>query len=554
MAPAGPAPAGLPPGLLQRVKISREEVAGNDESFVEGNDDSYVKDRDESYLKVELGDDDDEEGAADRDPDGQDSPSDRRYDEDSYDDRDRSREQEEYRDDRYRGRDTDADDDDDRGRDRDRYDDEDRYQGDDYRDRTYDRRDDYREGSKSRYDSDDDYPHSEDDEIRTDNRRDRGAEDSRGGKNSVIDLERKPDYNYSSTSRIPQLPSSEKNVIFNFQSILKATYRELRNFVLSPVQPGTLVRCYIERSRTGSDAFSPAYSLCADLEDGTGRELMVCRKVFYSSTSHYVFSLKSDDLYRRREQRSRLYLGKLRLTAKNTYTLFDNGNVAAPEAKGAGSKDDSDDEKNDVKPDLKPEKKSDEVSLYRKELAIIYNNTRTRPAPAGVRGTEVCIPASYLNAEEQLMRRNNSVGAQLPDSAAQGKKGAAHHVSTVPVCSTRSLNEPFSRVRAAGKQNSKQMGRVFVLHERTSKYDPLSSCLVDFKSRATIPSVKNCQFVESNPQDGDKAEHMDDHEKDFLMQMGKTTEDCFNMDTQYPLCLLQAFAICISRFDSGFSW
>ena len=25
--------------------------------------------------------------------------------------------------------------------------------------------------------------------------------------------------------------------------------------------------------------FAPVYSLCADLEDGTGRELLVCRKV-----------------------------------------------------------------------------------------------------------------------------------------------------------------------------------------------------------------------------------------------------------------------------------
>ena len=82
--------------------------------------------------------------------------------------------------------------------------------------------------------------------------------------------------------------------------------------------------------------------------------------------------------------------------------------------------------KADEKPDVKAEKKSDEVSLYRKEMAIIYNNTGKRPAPPGVRGTEVCIPASYLNADEQLMRRNNSVGAQLPDTAAQGKKGAAH--------------------------------------------------------------------------------------------------------------------------------
>ena len=74
-APDGPAPSGLPPGLLQRVservkRISREEVAGNDESFVNEKDESLVRDNDDSPLKVELGDSDNErdlgnEGASD---------------------------------------------------------------------------------------------------------------------------------------------------------------------------------------------------------------------------------------------------------------------------------------------------------------------------------------------------------------------------------------------------------------------------------------------------------------------------------------------------------
>jgi hypothetical protein len=65
--------------------------------------------------------------------------------------------------------------------------------------------------------------------------------------------------------------------------------------------------------------------------DGTGRELMVCRKVMQSMSSHYIFSLKAEDLWRKREQRSRLYLGKLRSTSQNDYVLYDNGICEAPE-------------------------------------------------------------------------------------------------------------------------------------------------------------------------------------------------------------------------------
>jgi hypothetical protein len=87
---------------------------------------------------------------------------------------------------------------------------------------------------------------------------------------------------------------------------------------------------------------APFYSMCADLEDGTGRELMVCKKILQSRTSHYVFSLKSEDLYRKREQRSRLYLGKLRAISPFEYILYDNGIDTPPDGAKGGADDDED--------------------------------------------------------------------------------------------------------------------------------------------------------------------------------------------------------------------
>lgn len=40
----------------------------------------------------------------------------------------------------------------------------------------------------------------------------------------------------------------------------------------------------------------------------------------------------------------------------------------------------------------------------------------------------------------------------------------------------------------------------------------------------------------------------------ILLQMGKVGRDCFNMDVQHPLSILQAFAICLSRFDTKSKW
>jgi hypothetical protein len=78
-----------------------------------------------------------------------------------------------------------------------------------------------------------------------------------------------------------------KEAIFNFRPLLKATYRVLREFVMTPSENNILTRCYIERSLKATELFAPRYSLCADLEDGTGRELIVCRKILSSRTPHY---------------------------------------------------------------------------------------------------------------------------------------------------------------------------------------------------------------------------------------------------------------------------
>jgi hypothetical protein len=69
-----------------------------------------------------------------------------------------------------------------------------------------------------------------------------------------------------------------------------------------------------------------------------------------------------------------------------------------------------------------------------------------------------------------------------------------------------------------------------------------------------MASVKNFQLVQSDPMcnydmSPNSVEAMVklDSEKEFVMQMGKTTDDCFNMDYRYPMSLLQCFAICVAR-------
>lgn len=56
---------------------------------------------------------------------------------------------------------------------------------------------------------------------------------------------------------------------------------QLKTFLSCPLQsgPGTVLRCFIERDRSGTHKFSHVFSMYADLEDGSGRMLLAARKV-----------------------------------------------------------------------------------------------------------------------------------------------------------------------------------------------------------------------------------------------------------------------------------
>lgn len=55
----------------------------------------------------------------------------------------------------------------------------------------------------------------------------------------------------------------------------------IKSFVCSPLScgPGSVVRCFIERNRSGTHTLSHVFSMYADLEDGSGRLLLAARKV-----------------------------------------------------------------------------------------------------------------------------------------------------------------------------------------------------------------------------------------------------------------------------------
>jgi hypothetical protein len=78
-------------------------------------------------------------------------------------------------------------------------------------------------------------------------------------------------------------------------------------------------------------------------------------------------------------------------------------------------------------------------------------------------------------------------------------------------------------------------------------HEQLQCWCLNFRGRVTVASVKNFQLVAAL----DPSPVLPQSELDkVILQFGKIGKDIFTMDYRYPLSAFQAFAICLSSFDT----
>lgn len=78
-------------------------------------------------------------------------------------------------------------------------------------------------------------------------------------------------------------------------------------------------------------------------------------------------------------------------------------------------------------------------------------------------------------------------------------------------------------------------------------HEQLQCWCLNFKGRVTVASVKNFQLVAA----ADASQNIPAAEQEkVILQFGKIGKDIFTMDYRYPLSAFQAFAICLSSFDT----
>lgn len=106
--------------------------------------------------------------------------------------------------------------------------------------------------------------------------------------------------------------------------------------------------------------------------------------------------------------------------------------------------------------------------------------------------------------------------------------------------SSTSLTETPTPVRISGEP--------LILKNKSPRWHEQLQCwCLNFRGRVTVASVKNFQLVAAVDPSHDISPV---EQEKVILQFGKIGKDIFTMDYRYPLSAFQAFAICLSSFDT----
>ncbi|KAF8405908.1 hypothetical protein HHK36_007986 [Tetracentron sinense] len=113
----------------------------------------------------------------------------------------------------------------------------------------------------------------------------------------------------------------------------------------------------------------------------------------------------------------------------------------------------------------------------------------------------------------------------------------------------------FSDIAGSFNDNEDGKERPLVLQNKAPRWHEQLQCwCLNFRGRVTVASVKNFQLIAApqpaiNSTPAPSQPSPPDHDK-IILQFGKVGKDMFTMDYRYPLSAFQAFAICLSSFDT----
>lgn len=302
----------------------------------------------------------------------------------------------------------------------------------------------------------------------------------------------------------------------------------LLTFPISVKQPGprdSPIQCFIKRERETS-MYLLYLGLSPALSGDFSKLLLAARKIRRTTSTKFLISLAADDL----SQASDTYIGKLRSNLFGTkFSIYDSQPPCDHAIQSNGRS---------LRNCYSTQQLSSKVPTGNHNVATIsyeLNVLRTR-GPRRMLCTMQSIPISAI--QEGGTAPTTSTFRSCVDErcslflAAKGKE--------VLNFGSSSPSEPLESVHNARDP--------LILKNKAPRWHEQLQCwCLNFKGRVTVASVKNFQLVAAvEPCHNVPAAE----QEKVILQFGKIGKDIFTMDYCYPLSAFQAFAICLSSFDT----
>jgi len=314
------------------------------------------------------------------------------------------------------------------------------------------------------------------------------------------------------------------------------------------------IQCFIKRDKS-TQIYYLYLCLSSTVLVENGKFLLSAKRNCRATCTEYIISMNSGNVSR--STNTNTYIGKLRSNFLGTkFVIYDTQppyNAASSTQTGKTSQ------------RFYSKKASAKVSCSRYSIAqVSYDlNVLGTRGPRRMNCVMHSIPASCLEA-------GGSVPCQ-PDSIITHSPGGSFSSVSLSKSSVMDHSMHFSSARFSDVAAGLGLGtegrtlfddeecndRPLVLRNKAPRWHEQLQCwCLNFRGRVTVASVKNFQLVAATqpsagaPTPSQPAPAPPPDQDKVILQFGKVAKDMFTMDYRYPLSAFQAFAICLSSFDT----
>ncbi|CAM8945513.1 unnamed protein product [Rhodiola kirilowii] len=322
-------------------------------------------------------------------------------------------------------------------------------------------------------------------------------------------------------------------------------------FPVSLKQPGSrdgMIQCFIKRDKSNL-TYHLFLCLSPALLVENGKFLLSAKRNRRTTCTEYVISTDADNISRS----SSKYIGKLRSNFLGTrFIIYDTQppyNSSNIEPLGRSSR-------RFYSKKVSPKVPSGSYNIAQVTYELNVLGTR---GPRRMHCTMHSIPASSLEP--------GGVVPGQPDLLPRSLEESFRSISFSKRIdsSTEFSSSRFSDIGIIhdGDHDGKVMP--LILKNKVPRWHEQLQCwCLNFRGRVTVASVKNFQLIAATttptqpatapapnaPSTSQPSSSSSSDPEKVLLQFGKVGKDIFTMDYRYPLSAFQAFAICLSSFDT----